>query len=227
MAKNTKQSKQKKSVLNKLGGLSKRSKFIVVVLIFAVLGGGYLTYKSFAATTLIDSKAAADTGNLRNGAYVKTETLSNSGKNGTKVVALRGYRSNVEYMGANGVTKPENSYRFCFYARVEGTISFIVLKTTVTKISYNLGYPAYRSDAAEFQKVDYRNPNTYQQYCSGKFAGNKRYLVDEGQREIPKEIHFKIENDTQGTALIGQIYLHKCLDSNCAIGAAAPTPNGK
>ncbi|MCX6729838.1 MAG: hypothetical protein NTV95_04360 [Candidatus Saccharibacteria bacterium] len=50
MAKNTKQSKQKKSVLNKLGGLSKRSKFIVVVLIFAVLGGGYLTYKSFAAT---------------------------------------------------------------------------------------------------------------------------------------------------------------------------------
>jgi hypothetical protein len=51
MAKNTKQSKQKKSVLNKLGGLSKRSKFIVVVLIFAVLGGGYLTYKSFAATT--------------------------------------------------------------------------------------------------------------------------------------------------------------------------------
>ncbi len=50
MVKNTKQSKQKKSVLNKLGGLSKRSKFIVVVLIFAVLGGGYLTYKSFAAT---------------------------------------------------------------------------------------------------------------------------------------------------------------------------------
>ncbi len=50
MAKNVKQSKQKKSVLNKLGGLSKRSKFIVVVLIFAVLGGGYLTYKSFAAT---------------------------------------------------------------------------------------------------------------------------------------------------------------------------------
>jgi hypothetical protein len=53
MAKNTKQSKQKKSVLNKLGGLSKRSKFIVVVLIFAVLGGGYLTYKSFAATAAV------------------------------------------------------------------------------------------------------------------------------------------------------------------------------
>ena len=232
MAKNNKKSKQKKSVLNKLGGLSKRSKFIVVVLIFAVLGGGYLTYKSFAMTTQIDSKAAADTGHLGNGAYVKTETLESTGKSGTRVVALRGKGSNVEYMGAPGLTVESQRYRFCFTARVEGSIAFGDLKTTVTRFTadadpryYSLG--GYRSNAAELQRVNLLNPNAYAQYCSGRFSGNSTVWNYHGN-PATKDIHFKIENTTYygGTVLISQIYLHRCLDTYCSIGSE-PAPAGK
>jgi len=231
MAKNTKQSKQKKSVLNKLGGLSKRSKFIVVVLIFAVLGGGYLTYKSFAATTQIASRAAADTGHIGNGAYVKTETLESTGKNGTQVVALRGKSSYVEYMGAPGLTVESERYRFCFTARVEGSIAFGTLNTTVTRYTadadpryYTLG--GYRSNAAETMRVNLLNPNAYAQYCSGKFSGNSTVWNYHGN-PATKDIHFKIENTSfQGTVLINQIYLHRCLDTYCSIGSA-PAPAGK
>jgi hypothetical protein len=87
MAKNTKQSKQKKSVLNKLGGLSKRSKFIVVVLIFAVLGGGYLTYKSFAGTRTTETITYASElpGSL---SKCNVNKVNDPGKNNTVVMQI-------------------------------------------------------------------------------------------------------------------------------------------
>jgi len=128
MAKNNKQSNQKKSVLNKLGGLSKRSKFIVVVLIFAVLGGGYLTYKSFAATAApapittlgANLRFSGDTGCTSN-------IATDASKNNAKVMNIycppnKSYDVNTAYT-TTSVRWPQGTYKNCVMAKGVGKIS--------------------------------------------------------------------------------------------------------
>lgn len=157
MAKNTKQSNQKKSVLNKLGGLSKRSKFIVVVLIFAVLGGGYLTYKSFAATAYVSPIQTNADNMIVQSDGCPSNITSDPAKNNANVMNVycnKGQRfwiRNKNYITAvpNTMAKiwPQGSYRTC--AMVKG-----------------VGYFTVAADIGNDGVQYYVNDSSYKKYCS-------------------------------------------------------------
>ncbi len=163
MAKNVKQSKQKKSVLNKLGGLSKRSKFIVVVLIFAVLGGGYLTYKSFAATAGTNpiSEVAADSifsgepGCNRN-------IIQDPAKNNMRVMQIycppgKSYSLNNTYLLSGYPVKwPQGTYKNCVTAKGVGKL--------VVDGSSDIASP-WNSTHAGYRSYNINSPD-YKEYCS-------------------------------------------------------------
>ena len=168
MAKNNKKSKQKKSVLNKLGGLSKRSKFIVVVLIFAVLGGGYLTYKSFAATagpSLIRSEAVnlKFLDDLKNPPYCTSKQVRDPAKNNMIVLQIYcppGHTWNVsdERTSENYlITWPEGTSKVCLEAKGVG-------KLRVEGAYHEINSPDYKV------------------YCSYPYniGGSKTYGYDSG-----------------------------------------------
>ena len=157
MAKNTKQSKQKKSVLNKLGGLSKRSKFIVVVLIFAVLGGGYLTYKSFAATagpeTVVNT---AENLSFRSDLGCRSNLVNDPAKNNAKVMNVYcpankfweiGYRANGRSDPA--VSWPAGYITICVLAKGVGEFRVswggYVDWLGSSTVTFNINDPNYKS----------------------------------------------------------------------------------
>ena len=157
MAKNNKKSKQKKSVLNKLGGLSKRSKFIVVVLIFAVLGGGYLTYKSFAATAGPSSSISVGA-NLRfsGDTGCTSNKVNDPGKNNLTVMQIycppkKAWSVNSNYTTNSVVTWPQGTYKNCVVAKGVGKFSI----TQGGKTEFNAGVAYY----------DINSPD-YKTYCS-------------------------------------------------------------
>ncbi len=156
MVKNTKQSKQKKSVLNKLGGLSKRSKFIVVVLIFAVLGGGYLTYKSFAATagpaSITNSGAGLYFDDWENGCT--SNKVNDSAKNNALVLQINctKFWQVGSSSGTLSVRWPQGTYINCVMAKGFG--SFGVTQG---------GNTDYAGDGAKFYTI---NSPDYKEYCS-------------------------------------------------------------
>ncbi len=163
MAKNNKQSKQKKSVLNKLGGLSKRSKFIVVVLIFAVLGGGYLTYKSFAATAAPASVVTFGD-KLRLNSYWSNGSTANCTDNRVNdasknnAVVLQIYCPPQKFWrvqsGAKGpdVIFPRGSYTIC--TMVKGVGKFRVYQRSESNETY------HQSAIFSINSPDYK------EYCS-------------------------------------------------------------
>ena len=87
----TKKTKQN-IFLSKLSTISKRNKFILVVIIFAALGGGYLTYKSFASTGYTMASASgnqiASYGNGSATDYCGTSYSQDAGKNGAIVFGV-------------------------------------------------------------------------------------------------------------------------------------------
>ena len=150
MAKNNKKSNQKKSVLNKLGGLSKRSKFIVVVLIFAVLGGGYLTYKSFAATPgpkPIISNATALVYGTDTSRGCKSNISTDPAKNNKLVVNIYcpkggGYTAqNDPTKYSWGPTWPPGYRKIC--AMMKGVGTFTV-KGGAASVKYSINTSTYR-----------------------------------------------------------------------------------
>jgi len=152
MAKNNKQSKQKKSVLNKLGGLSKRSKFIVVVLIFAVLGGGYLTYKSFAATAG-PSPVRVEAVNLAVsvGPGCTENKSTDPAKNNMRVMNIycppkKNFYQVVSSRTTAQVTLPRGTYKTCVMAK--GVGKFVIGGATINRdpaeAKYNINSPDYK-----------------------------------------------------------------------------------
>jgi hypothetical protein len=158
MAKNTKQSKQKKSVLNKLGGLSKRSKFIVVVLIFAVLGGGYLTYKSFAATATVAPIQTFAEAMLVNGNPNKctSNKVQDPAKNNLVVLNIYCPPKN-KFVAYNAYSQdkvfwPQGTYQNCVIAKGVGKF----------RISQG-GNTDYKGLGSKDYSI---NDSTYREYCS-------------------------------------------------------------
>jgi hypothetical protein len=167
MAKNTKQSNQKKSVLNKLGGLSKRSKFIVVVLIFAVLGGGYLTYKSFAATA-----GPAPIVTVAENMFVKgctSNKVQDPGKNNLVVMNIacppkRGWVASNVYR-QNMIFWPSGTYKVCVLAKGVGKFRI----SQGGNVDFNgLGSKNYDI-----------NDSTYKEYCSDSVTMRSGQVFDE------------------------------------------------
>ena len=150
MAKNNKKSKQKKSVLNKLGGLSKRSKFIVVVLIFAVLGGGYLTYKSFAATRYTENIATGESENLYAYGPIKCDTsrVNDPAKNNAVVMNIYCPKRNDVTTTYNVTNRLNNSdvvskgyQQACFMMKGVGTFT---VKGGAASVKYSSNTSTYR-----------------------------------------------------------------------------------
>ena len=176
MAKNNKQSKQKKSVLNKLGGLSKRSKFIVVVLIFAVLGGGYLTYKSFAATAAPASiRQEAAYLRFSGGKGCNKKLVPEPAKNNQVVMQIYCPPGGYFTVSSNGslipsVKWPRGSYKNCIVAKGVGKFNvgqffYQGERQTLAEGIYNINSPDYKtycsnavtigSDGIDYFQADY------------------------------------------------------------------------
>ena len=166
MAKNNKKSKQKKSVLNKLGGLSKRSKFIVVVLIFAVLGGGYLTYKSFAAIAIQNAPKTnirlAEYLILNSGSGCTSNNVNDPAKNNLKVMNIycppntQGKISATANPSAIRYLYPAGSTQVCITAKGRGLI-ILTDSDRDTSSGNNIDYPTKRHEL---------NSPDFKEYCA-------------------------------------------------------------
>ena len=197
MAKNNKKSKQKKSVLNKLGGLSKRSKFIVVVLIFAVLGGGYLTYKSFAYTTNPDGSVSNPSivsyaGDIidRNSSCT-LNLAADPAKNNMTVMNIycppnRPFALEGKSGAATGVFYPYGYKFMCVYAKGVGHIYMSDEKYTNQRFKYYL-----------------INNSKYQEYCGPaiKLTPDNNVL---GTRQL--KIYSKHDNPNPTLLTVSSIY---------------------
>ena len=98
------------NLLSKFKGVSKKTKFIIIIAIFTVMGGGYLTLKSFANTFIY---ASISDGRLRGyNAGVFTE----SSKNNAQVLQ-------IQPNGGSGYADfsiPANTvFRYCYTARAD------------------------------------------------------------------------------------------------------------
>ncbi|MDQ3159163.1 MAG: hypothetical protein M3P98_03470 [bacterium] len=97
--------KQKQSGTNKLANLSNSKKLLIFVVIFAVIGGGYLAYRSFAATT---------------GTVAFTNNLELRG-NGKKIIERKGSKKKIEVweippgssVGTTFNTNNSRAYKVC------------------------------------------------------------------------------------------------------------------
>lgn len=78
----TKAVAKKKGILSKVNFYSRKTQFIIVVLIIAIAGGGYFTYKSFAATSRVYTATIAN-GQLL--ALTSSTQINDAAKNNNKV----------------------------------------------------------------------------------------------------------------------------------------------
>jgi hypothetical protein len=102
----TKTSK-KSAFLSKINPNTPIKKFFLFVIIFALLGGGYFAYKSFAATNEPRTVVYADDGiGWHTGRIVKE---TKGAKRGTKVIEM----SAGQVAGAAALGIPERPYRVC------------------------------------------------------------------------------------------------------------------
>ena len=191
MAKNNKKSNQKKSVLNKLGGLSKRSKFIVVVLIFAVLGGGYLTYKSFAATRYTENIATGESENLYAYGPIKCDTsrVNDPAKNNAVVMNIYCPKRNDVTTTYNVTNRLNNSDVVS-----KGYQQACVMMKGVGTFSIDVGGNGYARYSI--------NESNYKEYCSKALY----YGANVGDFKI-KNMSGKVEFTTKEVQLVSIRYL--------------------
>jgi hypothetical protein len=117
MAKTTKSTKRPTTAKQKKGGLfskinfrSRRTQFISVILLIAVMGGSWFTYRSFAASSGISIFATNAT---TNGQRI-VEKRTNSGKNDVSVVSINSRQNIIWYTGQS--TVKGNVYEVCALA---------------------------------------------------------------------------------------------------------------
>lgn len=117
--------KAKKSTLDRSFNLkSRKIQFIVAVLIVAILGAGYFTFKSFAGTVAYSFSPQIN--NLscipsKPGCRVETET-STDGKSSTKTLHMQ---AGSEASGGPGTLYQANTYRACATVRGSGQITIV------------------------------------------------------------------------------------------------------
>lgn len=158
----TKAVAKKKGILSKVNFYSRKTQFIIVVLIIAIAGGGYFTYKSFAATVVSSDSAArmADLSNPKIPTVV--EQLSSTGKANTRVARLSPGQSIKFYF--ESATSHGNA---CITARYEnpGGAKPSILSFTA---SPNVTGPG----ATTQQSTRYVSlHNSYEKVCSGTIGG--------------------------------------------------------
>ncbi len=132
----TKTTTQKKGFFKRRFNLqSRKVQFVVVILIVAILGGGWFTYKSFAATVSYSFSPANDTLKCTHTCVNGNGKVTESQKNGAVVLLLKPSASSASVAQAsNAMLYVGNTYRMCAVVRGNGTISL----TSFTEIPQNI-----------------------------------------------------------------------------------------
>lgn len=216
-SKSTKKSPRKLDrVIKKLNLARPRNQFIVAFLVVGLIGGGWMAYQSFATSSNLFNIHAANITSKGGGATKTSDTLQSAGKNGMMVAALPDSNSWVELTSFDYLipTESSRSYRMCFTARTEGSLSSAQIRSTVTKKdNTNPITNWYTSLPSKDHLVSLRSPNTYAKYCSNKFTGSG------SAKSGYNSIHFKIEHPANsaynGRVLIGLVLLDQCFDATC------------
>lgn len=158
MTKTTKSTKRSSAVKQKKGGLfskinfkSKKTQFIAVIALIAIMGGSWFTYRSFALNDMTSQFAA---NMITNGQKIQ-ETRTTSGKNDVTIVAIQGRQNIVWYTGRTVVRG--NVYEICatnsgmglspkFGLHLQGAVPTSPGNNIVT----NLNKETYRKDCRLF-----------------------------------------------------------------------------
>ncbi len=187
--------KHKKSSTNKgflvsknINFKSPRVRFLISILFIALLGAGYFTYKSAAATT-VKFKAVHELGNP---VVPVPESKNINGKQGQYVARLNGGDS-VRWK-AGGITKDQKYYA-CVTGRVSNQAASGKMKIAIIQdkgISFS-GDRVHRSDSFGVERW-----GKYGQYCTGYFTGWGR-----------DDLTVRITNDGKSHIYLGLLSLHR------------------
>ena len=161
---------KKKNLLSRINFRSRKIQLLTTVLVFAVIGGGILIYKSFAASATWSYSIANGASVVTGSTTCSNQTVYNdSTKNNTPVWAITqknncgGGQPWVQTGGPNapyiGPTIVNNWYRFCAWVR-GGTAN----------VPFTIRFDAYPSVTnSAYSSVAYNALSTtaYNYYCSG------------------------------------------------------------
>ena len=211
---------------------SRKVQFFVVILIVAILGGGYFTFKSFAAayTITVMNNSTSESFNYapqqkNQNCNIDYQNSYESSKNNLKVVSVGcngnanpdvdgwniwtpTYTSMSSYINTGGIRKPQitpNFYRACVTVRGGGRI-----KTTIWTEPYST---LYRSEGTS-EKHTIANSGKYERYCSPyrQVIGDPRRIRVSGSVQV---------SSPNTLVVISNIQIEK--EINMAGPAPAPT----
>lgn len=205
--KTTKNSKKSQSKLAQLFSLrTGRSRFIVIILLIAVAGAGWFTYKSaakyYGPNYPVHLSAVAGKSAYYGSARAITEAREISGKQGSKVVELKnggalGQRWRSGRDGVPSTFLDSSRYRFCVTARSErGASSAIKIK--VTGASSSTVY-----DDTWYSVNNAKNGGGYSNVCSKVFLGTG------SERTI------RVTSASGSIIRVGAILLQGCRTATC------------
>lgn len=152
----TKKPAKRKGLSTIISLSSTKGKLILFLLIFAVVGGGYMLYSSFAATSEdvhYANKITKDYGSP----YTVTESSGNKG--GVTVWKLTGNQAVKSVWPTYGYNK-FFSYKYCFTYRVQQSGSAPV------KVYFTTGSNNYTGDFQVIPSIDAYTSSTYKQHCT-------------------------------------------------------------
>ncbi len=163
--KSTKQQNKLGSFFRKLNPNTPAKKLLAFVLIFAMLGGGYYAYRSFAATTTVKTYHASDFGSS-SGITRSTE------RNGVITYSVISMLSTGQRINTSTETKEtyKGNYRACFYYSIpqqpaKATMAFAIFDD-----------PSRTKSLAGTSK-DYSPTNGYKTECLSFYAPNSKKLT--------------------------------------------------
>lgn len=200
-AKKTTSSKSKNtkgSLLSKINFKSRKTQLVVTVLAFALIGGAWFTYKSFAAEPIQVATYNKVHLNPHSDSVCKTSgiySIKESQKNGSEVwVVPAGTCLRGSYVPAANI---KDNYRFCVLAMGSN------VKFSTPWLSANgQGVPNNNTHS-------FNSPSGYNKYCTGY------YMNDAGRVKAPT---IKI---VSGTARISMVTIERL---GTAAPATAPAP---
>ncbi len=177
----------KKSKASKANGLkkrfdlnNKRVQFFVVVGIVALLGGGWFTYKSFAANVLktwtVPTNLAC--GHLNRAGQNGCNVVSDPQKNNSSVVVLSTDTSAQPTL--SGITITRNSpvkltgnrkYDVCALVKGVGQMDIRLTQTDSSGASFH-------GDLGAFKNIQINSPSGYTEYCNTVQTPGSQYTTD-------------------------------------------------
>ncbi len=179
--KRTNKSKTKKGKLdfltNRINFKSRKTQFILTILVFALVGGAWFTYKSFAATATATWAPEGTAVWVQDLGGCKTQNINDMAKNNIKVwnVACPPLSVNATIRPLTDISAKSpvflgvGKYRACSMVKGSGNIKVEISSTVTDGTS---PYAGLGPSSGVFTVV---NDGQYHEYCTGQIPASKEY----------------------------------------------------